>query len=175
MGVRQFDGDDYLSLLVLLCYTSDAVTVDMTYRLGSNVDFTKSEFEAMSPSDLHEVVLGSRLQLLAWYSYTALIWGLKGCMLFFLGRLTSGLKMQTYVRYLSGVMVLSYIAVFLTISCGCFPIQRNWQVVPDPGTKCTVSSRHTTRNNSYSRSHLADSGLAETSKSLCDLCRQRLD
>jgi hypothetical protein len=28
----------------------------------------------------------------------------------------------------------------LTISCGCFPIQKNWQVIPDPGFQCTVSS-----------------------------------
>ena len=139
VGIRQFDGDDYISIIVLLCYIGDAITVDLTYHLGSNVDFTKAQFEAMSPSDLHEVVIGSRLQLLAWYSYTALIWTLKACMLFFFGRLTSGLRMQTYVRYMSAVLVLSYIAVFLTISCGCFPIQKNWQVVPDPGSKCTVS------------------------------------
>jgi hypothetical protein len=123
----------------LLCYIGDAITVDLTYHLGSNVDFTEAQFEAMSPSDLQEVVTGSRLQLLAWYSYTALIWTLKACMLFFFGRLTSGLRMQTYVRYMSAVLILSYIAVFLTISCGCFPIQKNWQVVPDPGSKCTVS------------------------------------
>ena len=141
VGIRNFDGDDYISLIVLLCYIGDAVTVDLTYQLGSNVDFTKSELEAMSPSDLNEVVIGSRLQLLAWYSYTALIWTLKACMLFFFSRLTSGLSMQTYVRYLGVVIVLSYIAVFLTISCGCFPIQRNWQVLPDPGSKCTVSTR----------------------------------
>lgn len=139
--MRNFGGDDYISLVVLLCYIGDAITVDMTYRLGTNVDFTTAEFEAMSASDLHEVVVGSKLQLLAWYSYTGLIWALKACMLFFFGRLTAGLSMQTYVRYLSGVMVLSYIAVFLTISCGCFPIQKNWQVLPDPGPHCTVSTK----------------------------------
>lgn len=138
VGIRQFDGDDYISLLVLLCYVGDAVTVDLTYHLGSNVDFTDSEFQAMSPSELNEVVLGSRLQLLAWYSYTALIWALKGCMLFFFARLTSGLSLQKYVRYLAVACVVSYIAVFLTISCGCFPIQKNWQVLPDPGSQCTV-------------------------------------
>jgi hypothetical protein len=30
--------------------------------------------------------------------------------------------------------------VFLTITCGCFPIQRNWQIMPDPGLACTVST-----------------------------------
>lgn len=141
VGVRNFTGDDYISLVVLLCYIGDAITVDMTYRLGSNVDFTIAQFTAMSPAELHEVEIGSRLQLLAWYSYTGLIWALKACMLFFFSRLTAGLSMQTYVRYLSGVMVISYVAVFLTITCGCFPIEKNWQVLPDPGPKCTVRTR----------------------------------
>jgi len=140
VGIRNFDGDDYISLAVFLCYIADAITVDLTYHLGTNVDFTESEFEAMSASDLNEVVLGSKLQLLAWYSYTALIWTLKACMLFFFSRLTAGLSMQKYVRYLSVAIGLAYVAVFLTISCGCFPIQRNWQVMPDPGITCTVSS-----------------------------------
>jgi hypothetical protein len=141
VGSRNFDGDDYISLVVLLCYVGDAIAVDTTYHFGTNVDFTKSELEAMSPSDLNEVVVGSKLQLLAWYSYTVLIWTLKACMLFFFSRLTSGLSMQTYVRYLGVAIVLSYIAVFLTISCGCFPIQKNWQVLPNPGRECTVSMR----------------------------------
>lgn len=57
VGVRNLGGDDYISLLVLLCYVGDAITVDMTYRLGTNVDFSPSEFEAMSASDLQEVVI----------------------------------------------------------------------------------------------------------------------
>ena len=131
---------------------------------GSNVDFTDAQFEAMSPSDLDEVVTGSRLQLLAWYSYTALIWTLKACMLFFFGRLTSGLRMQTYVRYMSVVLVLSYIAVFITISCGCFPIQRNWQVLPNPGSECTVSYEYQTMTNDTATVKHTDSPLVEASE-----------
>jgi hypothetical protein len=114
----------------------------MTYHLGTNVDFSQTQLKAMTHSELHNIVIGSKLELLAWYSYTALIWALKCCMLFFFGRLTNGLNMQTYVRYLSVVVVISYIAVFLTISCGCFPIQKNWQVIPDPGLQCTVSDKY---------------------------------
>lgn len=143
VGIRQFCGDDYISLVVLLCYIGDAVTVDLTYRFGTNVDFSQAEFIDMSTSDLQEIMTGSKLQLLAWYSYTALIWALKFCMLYFFGRLTTGLSMQTYVRYLTGAMFVSYATVFLTITCGCLPIRKNWQVVPDPGTHCTVSVIYT--------------------------------
>ena len=146
VGFRNFCGDDYITLLVLLCYIGDAITVDMTYHLGTNVDFSQDQLKAMTHSELHNIVIGSKLELLAWYSYTALIWALKCCMLFFFGRLTSGLSMQTYVRWLSVGIVLSYIAVFLTISCGCFPIEKNWQVIPDPGLRCTVSTTNTLNN-----------------------------
>jgi hypothetical protein len=95
----------------------------------------------MTPHERQHVITGSKLELLAWYSYTALIWALKACMLFFFGRLTNGLSMQTYVRYLSVVIGLTYVAVFLTITCGCLPIEKNWQISPDPGLKCTVSSK----------------------------------
>lgn len=140
VGIRQFSGDDYISMLVFLCYIGDAVSVDMTYHLGTNVDFTQERLLGMSESERQNVITGSKLELLAWYSYTALIWALKVCMLFFFGRLTSGLRMQTYVRYLGVVLLLSYVAVFLTITCGCFPIKRNWQIMPDPGLACTVST-----------------------------------
>jgi hypothetical protein len=139
VGFRNFCGDDYITLLVLACYIGDALTVHNTYYLGTNVDFSQAQLRAMTPKELENIVLGSKLELLAWYSYTLLIWALKCCMLFFFGRLTSGLSMQTYVRWLTVGIVLSYVAVFLTISCGCFPIQKNWQVIPDPGLKCTVS------------------------------------
>lgn len=140
VGFRKLCGDDYITLLVLLCYIGDAVTVDLTYELGTNVDFTQERLLSMSEHERQNVITGSRLELLAWYSYTALIWALKACMLFFFTRLTSGLSMQTYVRYLSVGIALSYVAVFLTITCGCLPIEKNWQIMPDPGLKCTVST-----------------------------------
>jgi hypothetical protein len=145
VGIRQFCGDDYISLIVLLCYIGDAVTVDLTYRFGTNVDFTQDQLLGMTEAERQQVITGSKLELLAWYSYTALIWALKFCMLFFFGRLTAGLSMQTYVRYLTVAMFVSYAAVFLTITCGCVPIHKNWQIMPDPGLHCTVSTIHTIR------------------------------
>lgn len=126
-------------MVVLLCYIGDAVTVDLTYRFGTNVDFTQDQLMSMTDAERQQVITGSKLELLAWYSYTALIWALKFCMLFFFGRLTAGLSMQTYVRYLTAAMFVSYAAVFLTITCGCVPIHKNWQIMPDPGLHCTVS------------------------------------
>lgn len=72
------------------------------------------------------------------YTYTGLIWALKAMMLFFFNRLTFGLNQQRLVKIFAVICGVSYVAVFLTISCGCFPIQRNWQVLPRPPKKCTM-------------------------------------
>ncbi|RBR18866.1 hypothetical protein FVER53590_29072 [Fusarium verticillioides] len=42
-----------------------------------------------------------------------------------------------FVKTVSILCAASYLAVFLTITFGCFPTQKNWQVVPDPGGKCS--------------------------------------
>jgi len=76
------------------------------------------------------------------FSYALLIWTLKACILFFYNRLTTGLHLQRYVRWLAWTTALTYLVVFLTLSCGCFPIQKNWQVMPDPGKQCTFKTQN---------------------------------
>jgi hypothetical protein len=49
-----------------------------------------------------------------------------------------GLWQHRYVKWLGFACALSYVAVFLTITFGCYPTQKNWQVLPDPGQKCTL-------------------------------------
>lgn len=63
-------------------------------------------------------------------------------MLFFFNRLTSGLHQQRWVKILGIAIGLAYIAVFLKISLGCYPIQRNYQVVPYRGEVCTVKRQN---------------------------------
>lgn len=66
VGIRGFEGDDWTAIAVLLCYTCDAVTVQMCYKLGTNVDFTTEQLEAFDERQLKRIELGSRMQLLAW-------------------------------------------------------------------------------------------------------------
>jgi hypothetical protein len=53
-------------------------------------------------------------------------------MLFFLNRLTAGLPQQRFVKALAVICCASYIAMFVTISASCHPIQWNWKVRPQP-------------------------------------------
>jgi hypothetical protein len=63
-------------------------------------------------------------------------------MLFFFNRLTFGLKQQHFVKILGIAVGVTYVAVFLTITLGCYPTQRNWQVVPYPGEVCTFKPQN---------------------------------
>lgn len=85
---------------------------------------------ALSSSDLSEFTLGSKLQLVAWYSYTALIWSLKGTMLCFFARLTVGTWHSMIVKGISIVCVLSYVAVFLTVRLSGEPLSRIANMLP---------------------------------------------
>ncbi|KAH8664126.1 hypothetical protein BX600DRAFT_512191 [Xylariales sp. PMI_506] len=138
VGIKGFQGDDFFSILVLLLYTIDAATVHVVYYHGTNVEASVLlATQTLSDEVLADYTLGSKVELVAWYSYTALIWALKGTMLCFFQRITTGLWQHRLVRWLMYACVVSYVAVFITVTFGCFPTQKNWQVVPDPGLKCT--------------------------------------
>lgn len=82
---------------------------------------------ALTDDEIAQFELGSRLQLTAWYSYTALLWCLKGTMLCFFQRMTIGLWQARLVKYLMYACVVSYLAVFFTVTFGCYPTSKNWQ------------------------------------------------
>lgn len=66
VGVQNFEGDDWMAIVVLLCYTCDAVTVDLCYKFGTNVDFLPEQLEAFTEKQQKRIELGSKMQLLAW-------------------------------------------------------------------------------------------------------------
>ncbi|KAF7557552.1 hypothetical protein G7Z17_g570 [Cylindrodendrum hubeiense] len=114
VGWRGFQGDDFFSALVLLFYAIDAAVVHLIYFLGTNVEAAaQMKTETLSKQDLSDFTKGSKLEMVAWYSYTALIWSLKGTMLCFFSRMTIGTWHNT-----------------------------NWQVVPDPGSRCTFKMQN---------------------------------
>ncbi|EME79312.1 uncharacterized protein MYCFIDRAFT_50841, partial [Pseudocercospora fijiensis CIRAD86] len=141
-GWRKFAGDDYMSIVVLACYTADAITVTITYLEGSNVDYTPEQISRLTEDQVDRVVYGSKMELFAWYTYATLIWSLKACMLFFFNRITFGLSEQIFVKILGVACAVTYIAVFLTITLSCYPIHRNWQVRPLPPSRCMFRAQN---------------------------------
>ncbi|KAI1066940.1 hypothetical protein LB507_011373 [Fusarium sp. FIESC RH6] len=143
VGFRGLQGDDFFSALVLLFYTVDAFTVHLIYYLGTNIEGgVAAQNHTLTADELDQYIKGSKLQLAAWYAYTALIWCLKGTMLCFFSRMTIGTWHNVFVKSVSIISAVSYAAVFLTITFGCFPYQHNWQVLPQPPSKCTLKMQN---------------------------------
>ncbi|ORY62398.1 uncharacterized protein BCR38DRAFT_301466, partial [Pseudomassariella vexata] len=138
VGFKGFEGDDYVTILTLAMFTMDAVLVDILYWTGTNVDVATGAISSLSDSVVRELEYGSKVQLAAWYSYTALLWSIKVSHLFF--KTTS--CEHRVLRYLALFTASSYVAVILTISLGCHPYSHNWQVRPTPGPECTFKKQN---------------------------------
>ncbi|KAK4549756.1 hypothetical protein LTR36_005057 [Oleoguttula mirabilis] len=142
VGVRKFQGDDYLILFVIFCYTADAVLCTLTYQYGTNVDYTAAQLAQFNDAEIQNIIFGSKMELLAWYSYTALVWTLKACMICFYNRLTFGLDVNFYIKSLSLACAVTYVATFLTVTLACLPYSRNWQISPYPPVRCTIRAQN---------------------------------
>ncbi|CAH0020840.1 unnamed protein product, partial [Clonostachys rhizophaga] len=136
IGISRLQFDDLFAFLALIFYACDAATVHLVYFLGTNVEASTIQTQReLCPEDVADFTLGSKLQLVAWYSYIALLWSLKGTMLCFFSWMTIGTLHSLLAKMISIAGALSYIAV-------------SSRVVPDPGTK--TSTAHTFRYHCHS-------------------------
>ncbi|KAI8205166.1 hypothetical protein K4K52_004458 [Colletotrichum sp. SAR 10_76] len=83
VGPKGLKGDDYVMFVTLIMYTICFVMVDLVYRYGTNVDLTADQIKLLNDEEVARLVEGSKFQQVAWYSYTAYLWSMKGTLLFF--------------------------------------------------------------------------------------------
>ncbi|KAI0145180.1 hypothetical protein GGR57DRAFT_517387 [Xylariaceae sp. FL1272] len=143
VGIRGLQGDDYLVWVAMIFYAAEA---SLAYFVGeaahglANNGMTDSDRIALDPHDemYHQRVIGSKIQLAGWATYSSLLWTLKASLLFFYLRLTAGLHRTFRYRIYAGFALLAatWISATLTLFLSCRPFHRNWQIYPDPGTVC---------------------------------------
>ncbi|KAK2855633.1 hypothetical protein FQN49_005002 [Arthroderma sp. PD_2] len=107
-------------------------------RTGTNIGLSDAQRAALTPSELAALEFGTKCNLAGWLMYTTLIWSLKACMLFFYARLTIGLYKERMVKIAAIICACTYCISMVTILSHCRPIEKNWQVNPDPGDLCTL-------------------------------------
>ncbi|RAH54611.1 hypothetical protein BO85DRAFT_499746 [Aspergillus piperis CBS 112811] len=160
LGWRRLRLDDYLIWVAIVFYTAQ---VALAYSVGNaahglaNNSMTEAQRAALAPDSteyrersvvsyrlsdwtLTEVVnriIGSKIQIAGWATYTALISSLKLSMLVFYTRLMDGLGRRYRVPIWIGfaLVIGSFIACMITILAACRPFNKNWQIYPDPGSK----------------------------------------
>ncbi|KAK7429438.1 hypothetical protein QQZ08_004030 [Neonectria magnoliae] len=145
-GARGLRAEDYLMWIGVMFYT---VQANLAYSIGNaaqglaNNGMTDAQRFALSPDDQEYQfrVIGSKIQVAGWTTYSALIWSLKLSMLFFYTRLTDGLGRPYRIRIHVGfaLVIATFIASILAIFLGCRPFNKYWQISPDPGNSCQAA------------------------------------
>ncbi|KAL3424532.1 hypothetical protein PVAG01_03813 [Phlyctema vagabunda] len=138
VGIRNFAWDDFFAFIAMLMWISDTVTVQIISDHGAFVGLTPETVSKLTDDEIANMETGSKALFVAWLSYVTLIWSLKASVLCFYSRLTLGLWQQKFVKLLIVPVVLTYLASMLTLFLHCTPIQKNWQVKPFAGEKCTL-------------------------------------
>ncbi|KAF2174103.1 hypothetical protein M409DRAFT_16376 [Zasmidium cellare ATCC 36951] len=138
VGLSRLQGDDYLALAVWFCFVMKSIALTTVFEWGSNMDYGAAHVGELGDCQLERVRRGSGMELLAWYTYCSIIWGLKGIVLFMFRRLTFTLDRPRYFTFVWVVTAATYIAMILTLTLGCLPFQLNWQVKPPPPAKCSL-------------------------------------
>ncbi|KAJ5965013.1 uncharacterized protein N7479_004889 [Penicillium vulpinum] len=142
VGPRGFQADDYLMLVACVVYgleTGAAYMVGAWFMGLANNSMTDEQRKNLSPHS-EEYRLrqgGSKVQVAGWSLYTLLLWLLKTCMAIFYSRLTAGLvnmRIRIHIAYV--LIAITYIATICSILFGCHPMEKNWQIYPDPGNYC---------------------------------------
>ncbi|TDZ27899.1 hypothetical protein C8035_v008616 [Colletotrichum spinosum] len=151
VGVRNFRADDYLAWVaassVQLFYTAQSTLAyevgDVAHGLANN-GMTRAERLALSTDspEYQRRVIGSKIQVAGWTTYSALIWLLKLSMLIFYLRLMQGLERRYRVRIWVGVFLVigTFFASIGAVCLACVPFQKYWQVSPDPGRYCQAAT-----------------------------------
>ncbi|KAH6893476.1 hypothetical protein B0T10DRAFT_527843 [Thelonectria olida] len=143
VGFKNLWADDYLVVVAAIAYS---VETGLAYSVGNiahglaNNSMTPAERAALDPnSEEYSLrVLGCKIQLAGWSTYSFLLWVLKACMCTFYYRLTKdleGYRRKIYVGF--GLIIASWVAVQLNILLSCRPnFTMWWQINPDPGPYC---------------------------------------
>ncbi|KAL6364931.1 hypothetical protein LRP88_00904 [Fusarium phalaenopsidis] len=138
VGLRNLWADDYLVLLAAVVYS---IETGLAYSVGNiakgmaNNSMTDAQRAALRPDNTE--VLGSKIQLAGWSTYSFLLWILKGAMCTFYYRLTKDLEgYRTRILVGFALIIGSFVVVQLNLILSCHPFYRWWQIYPDPGVYC---------------------------------------
>lgn len=130
----------------------------------TNSYLTDEERAAVDPNseEAFNRMWGSKIQVIGWNLYAAILWLLKVCVTtfysrltyviyislvqgpavwIFFGKLTVGyragldhLRMRVIIAYV--LLGVTYLAVVLTLCLSCQPMHHFWQISPNPGPLC---------------------------------------
>ncbi|KAH3351039.1 hypothetical protein KXW44_005038 [Aspergillus fumigatus] len=146
VGFRHLQAEDLLVWVGIIFYTAQTALAYSVGRVAhglANNGLTDAQRAALSPDDpeYRAAVIGSKIQVAGWTTYSVLMWSLKLSMLAFYLRLTDGLGQRyrnpIYVGF--GLVIATFLVSVITIFSACRPFHKYWQINPDPGNACQAA------------------------------------
>ncbi|KAH2582165.1 hypothetical protein KXV99_009318 [Aspergillus fumigatus] len=146
VGFRHLQAEDLLVWVGIIFYTAQTALAYSVGRVAhglANNSLTDAQRAALSPDDpeYRAAVIGSKIQVAGWTTYSVLMWSLKLSMLAFYLRLTDGLGQRyrnpIYVGF--GLVIATFLVSVITIFSACRPFHKYWQINPDPGNACQAA------------------------------------
>ncbi|KAJ5349401.1 hypothetical protein N7541_007128 [Penicillium brevicompactum] len=142
VGPASFQLDDYLMPLAGICFilgTIAAYLVGARFEGLTNSFMTTEQRATLDPASTEwsNRVAGSKIQIIGWSLYVAILWLIKFSLAIFYGRLTTGLQhLPTRVRVAYIILAVTWIATQLSLLLSCQPFHAFWQITPNPGNFC---------------------------------------
>ncbi|CAG7953540.1 unnamed protein product [Penicillium nalgiovense] len=142
VGPANFQLDDYLMPLAGIFFILETVAaylVGAKFQGLTNSYMTPEQRASLDPksTEWSHRVAGSKIQVLGWSLYVAILWLVKFSLAVFYSRLTTGLQhLPTRVRLAYIILGVTYLATALSLLLSCQPFHAFWQINPDPGNFC---------------------------------------
>ncbi|KAJ5295066.1 hypothetical protein N7508_009887 [Penicillium antarcticum] len=142
VGPANFQLDDYLMPLagiVFVLETVAAYLVVAKYQGLTNSYMTDEERKGVDlrSKEAYNRVAGSKIQIIGWSLYVAILWLVKFSLSVFYSRLTTGLQsLPTRVRLAYVILAVTWAATQLSLLLSCQPFHAFWQISPNPGKLC---------------------------------------
>ncbi|KAI0161795.1 hypothetical protein GGR52DRAFT_140104 [Hypoxylon sp. FL1284] len=130
--------DDAFSLSAWVWFTLLYSMMEYLVKVGGPAGMDEATRESFTDEQRENLKKGGISMWFSFYLFILLTWSLKGMLITFFLRLTSDLGLQRYVKIVAGISIMAFVATVLTTTLHCLPIERNWQVVPDPGVECSA-------------------------------------
>jgi hypothetical protein len=133
----KLDPADWLAILGIAVIVARLINDHYLLVDGTANDAVAKHVDNLSAAQLHQIKIGSILALVARLLDTTFYWLSTATLLLFYSKLLHSLHWTTIaIRCCWGLLVATYIAVFIVTLTECHPLHLYWQVYPDPG-RCT--------------------------------------
>ncbi|KAI0005600.1 hypothetical protein F4779DRAFT_49335 [Xylariaceae sp. FL0662B] len=138
---KKLQTDDALMLFAMMTDTVLMACMTILSHTPSNL-IDPNDHTVLTPEDIQERVLGSKMVLVVEQMQILTIWAIKGCLLILYGRLTMSLKQNIAVKIVSVYVVLGFVVMeILYLGVWCRPFNQYWAVPPN-STQCSAATNH---------------------------------